>query len=104
MGYFRSIFRRQCVNLALLAVLTGLVLNCLLGPDGPRVMVSLAQERALLLAENERLQAENGRLGVQINKLRSDPAYLQQIIRQQLGYARPDEFVYYFRSDGTSLQ
>ncbi len=79
-----------------------LSLNGLFGPGGPRDLKDLSRERVRLLAENDQLRGENVRLTAQIQKLRSDPAYVQKIIRQELGYARPDEFVYYFRSSGPS--
>jgi cell division protein FtsB len=99
-----SLLRRQGLNLILAAVLAALTLNCLFGPEGPRDLVGLSRDRARILTENDQLRAENGRLIIQIGKLRSDSSYLQRMIRQQLGYARPDEFIYYFRSNRPSGQ
>lgn len=104
MGRIASLLRRQGLNLLLAAVLAALSLNCLFGPDGPRDLIALSRERAHLLTENDHLRADNAHLAAQISKLRSDSTYLQRMIRQQLGYARPDEFVYYFRSNGPSGQ
>ena len=42
-----------------------------------------AQER---LREQERV----------LERLRSDPAYVDKVIRKKLGYAEPDEFIYRF--------
>ena len=104
MGGLSSLLRRQGLNLILAAVLAALILNCLFGPEGPRDLIGLSRERVRLLAENDQLRADNLQLTAQIGKLRSDSNYLQRMIRQQLGYARPDEFVYYFHSNSPSGQ
>jgi cell division protein FtsB len=31
-----------------------------------------------------------------LERLRSDPAYVERVIRRRLGYAKPDEFVFRF--------
>ena len=55
-----------------------------------------------LIAENERLKAENALLETQASRLRNDDIYVQRVIREEFGYARPDEFVYRFRSTDPS--
>jgi cell division protein FtsB len=104
MRHLSLLLRRHGVNLILFAVLAALSLNCLLGPQGPGDLIGLSHERARLLVENDQLRAENTRLGGQINKLRSSSSYVQRVIRQQLGYARPDEFIYYFHTNSSSDQ
>jgi cell division protein FtsB len=99
-----SVIRRHGLNLILAAVLAALALNCSFGPAGPRDLIGLSRERSRLLTENNQLRTENTQLAAQIVKLRSDQSYLQRKIRQELGYARPDEFVYYFRSNNSSGQ
>ena len=104
MGGLTSFLRRHGLNLILAAILAALSLNCLFGPEGPRDLIGLSRERARLLTENDQLRSDNARLTAQIGKLRSDSNYLERMIRQQLGYARPDEFIYYFRANGPSGQ
>jgi cell division protein FtsB len=104
MGSLSSALRRWSLNLILAGLLAALIVNCLCGPQGPRDLIGLSRERARLLAENDQLRGENARLTLELEKLRSDPKYVQRLIRQELGYARPDEFVYYFRSNGPSGQ
>ncbi|MCU0792402.1 MAG: septum formation initiator family protein [Opitutaceae bacterium] len=45
------------------------------------------------LAEVERRLAEQE---VVLERLRTDPAYVETVIRRRLGYAKPDEFVFRF--------
>ena len=53
-----------------------------------------ANERRLAEAEN-RLQAQEKYL----DQLRHDPALVERIIRQKLGYARTQEFVFRFEEE-----
>jgi cell division protein FtsB len=53
-------------------------------------------------ADNQRRLAEaEAKLHEQeqiLERLRTDPAYVDKIIRQQLGYARPDQFIFRFEN------
>jgi cell division protein FtsB len=80
----------------LVTLLGALVLNCVYGPLGPRDLLVLRRLRSNLTATRDRMVADNAQLKQQIIRLRSDDAYLQRLIRQQLGYARADEYVYRF--------
>jgi cell division protein FtsB len=47
----------------------------------------------------------NGELAERTQRLQSDDAYLQRLIRRELGYARADELIYRFpRSDPSGDQ
>lgn len=68
--------------------------------------VSLWQTRAEYLqlraqeeASRRRLADAEQRLREQeqiLTRLRTDPAYVERVIRRQLGYAKPDEFIFRF--------
>ncbi|HZP61420.1 MAG TPA: septum formation initiator family protein [Opitutaceae bacterium] len=68
--------------------------------------VSLWQTRAEYLqlrareeANRRRLDEAEQRLREQeevLVRLRTDPAYVERVIRRQLGYAKPDEFIFRF--------
>lgn len=68
--------------------------------------VSLWQTRAEYLqlraqeeASRRRLAEAELRLREQeqiLTRMRTDPAYVERVIRRQLGYARPDEFIFRF--------
>ena len=88
--------RREWLSLILGAVLVALVTNCLTGTLGPRDLLALRRHRVQLESTRDRLLVENTQLKARLAKLRSDDTYLQRLIRQELGYARADEFVYLF--------
>jgi cell division protein DivIC len=55
-----------------------------------RAQEAVSQRR---LAEAEQRLRDQQQILV---RLRTDPAYVERIIRQQLGYAKPDEFIFRF--------
>jgi cell division protein FtsB len=92
-----SIFlRRAWLSIALGALLTVLIISCLVAPLGPRDLALLREHRARLETVRDRLLVANGELAERTQRLQSDDAYLQRLIRRELGYARPDELVYRF--------
>ena len=62
---------------------------------GQLQQVEAANRRRLAEAQ-ERLKNEERVL----ERLRSDPAYVDRVIRMKLGYAKPDEFIFRFEDDG----
>lgn len=58
-----------------------------------------AQVRQSEIRTRQRLAAVETKLAEQelvLERLRSDPAYVERVIRRRLGYAKPDEFVFRF--------
>lgn len=54
---------------------------------------SIESEDARRLAEAEaRLQAQE----IVLDRLRHDPSYVERVIRRDLGYARPNEYLFRF--------
>ena len=90
--------RRNWPSLIPGALLAGLLGSSLRPDQGPRLLLSLTQLRVGLTAENQALRDQNAQLELRLAKLQSDDPYLERLIRQEFGYARPDEFVYHFRS------
>ena len=80
----------------LAVVLIGLVLNGLWGSVRPRDLLVLRRHSAVLTAERDELLLDNAAFCNRIARLKSDDAYLQKLIRQELGYVRPGEIVYRF--------
>src|SRR5512143_2167684 len=97
MAKLSMLLRRFWLNLILSGVLVLLAISCLVAPLGPHDLAQLRQHRAALEASRNRLLADNARLATLTQRLQSDDAYLQRMIRRELGYARADELVYRFR-------
>jgi len=83
--------------LSVLLVAAGL--NFLIAPRGLRDLLVLQHHRARLEAERERQLADNRSLQSTLENLQSNDAYLQRLIRKELGYARPNELIYRFSTD-----
>src|SRR5437879_2398763 len=92
------VMRRWWLNLILGALLVLLVVSCIAAPLGPRDLALLRHHRTQLEAVRDRLIADNAELATRTQRLQSDDAYLQRLIRRELGYARADELVYRFPS------
>ena len=90
------VIRREWLSLTLGAILGALILNCIYGPLGPHDLLILRRHRAHLTVQRDQLLAENAELKERVRRLHVDDAYLQRLVRQELGYARADEFVYRF--------
>jgi cell division protein FtsB len=70
---------------------------------GDRGILNLVDKRRrvdALRAELEELRAENARLSSEITALRTSPRAIEQIAREELGLARPDETVFSIREEG----
>jgi cell division protein DivIC len=64
-----------------------------------------SQLKQVEAANRRRLAEEKQRLEDQeriLQRLRSDPQYVDRVIRMKLGYAKPDEYIYRFENDGAT--
>jgi cell division protein FtsB len=93
--------RSQWLTALLVILVGGLVLDGIFGSSGPRDLLVLRQHGALLANERDKLVIDNTALRERIVRLRSDDTYLQRLIRLELGYARPGEFVFRFARPDT---
>jgi cell division protein FtsB len=96
MAKVTSWIRRVWLSLILAAILALLFISCVVAPLGPRDLALLRQRRSQLQAVRDSLLADNAELAARTQRLQSDDAYLQRLIRRELGYARPNELIYRF--------
>jgi cell division protein FtsB len=96
MAKLSMMVRRMWLSLILGAVLMLLAISCIVAPLGPRDLAQLREHRVKLEAVRDRLIADNAQLAARTQRLQSDDALLQRLIRGELGYARGDELVYRF--------
>lgn len=81
--------------LALIALIMGFAL---FGDRGVIHMLQLGNHKAVLLEELDTLKQKNSALGQEIDALRSDRGYIEQVARTELGMVREDELVFQFAS------
>ena len=85
--------RRLVVAAVAVVVAGGLVLY---GGSGAFRVRAMQQEIRQLETELAALRAQNEKLTATIDKLRHDPAYIEKIAREELGYVREGETVLKF--------
>ena len=90
----------QVLNAALLLAIMGVAASALIGEHGVAHLVRLRAERRALGQTAFTLLQRNQRLRREIDRLRNDDLYLEELGRRQLGLVRPNEFVYRFRRNG----
>jgi cell division protein FtsB len=92
---------RRRLFLLVCTLLLGLLLISLSGDGSLIRLYRLSRQRAVLLEEIERLQAENVRLRREVGALRQDETRIEEIARVRLGLVRPREVVYRFAPPAT---
>jgi cell division protein FtsB len=92
--------RRRAATLASLIALIALVVASLFGDRGMLHLIAQKERAEALAREIEDLREENRRLARDIAALKSDPAAIERLAREELGLARPGETVFLIRESG----
>jgi cell division protein FtsB len=79
---------------AFFAVVAAVIGSLSLSEAGVMRSRGLMEKKRLLEAENQRLEAENIQLSTRLERIRSDPGYLEDEARKKLGLVRPDEVIF----------
>jgi cell division protein FtsB len=66
------------------------------GPYGALKYYGVANELNEILTQNEQLRETNTALRQEINKLKKDPVYLEEVARRQFGLIKKNEVIYEF--------
>lgn len=66
------------------------------GPYGALKYYGVTNELNEILAQNEQLREANTALRQEINKLKKDPVYLEEVARRQFGLIKKNEVIYEF--------
>ncbi len=101
----RFLFLRTLRLSAILGLYVALGISTVFGGRGLLHLRGLAQEREVLEAGAFALLRENEALRDCIGRLETDDAFLETIVREELGFVRPGEVVYRFdapTSDATA--
>ena len=89
--------RRKTLQLLLGFVTLVLVINALVGERGLMETIRARKQYGELVASIDRLRTENTRLRENARRLRSDPATIEALARQELGLIKPGEVLFIIR-------
>ena len=71
-----------------------LVINALVGERGLMETLRARKQHQELVGSIERLRTENARLRDEARRLRTDPATIEALARQELGLIKPGEMLF----------
>jgi len=92
-GQMRSFLRRN-LTWFLIAGLTLLVLQDIFGTHGVVAMRRSQEQAADIQKEIDHLNEENQKLQDHVKSLKSDPAAIERVAREDMGLARPGEYIF----------
>lgn len=87
-------FLRRNLNWFLIAALGALLLQDIFGTHGVLAMRRSQQEAAEIRRKIDQLDAENQKLQDRVKSLKTDPATIEKIAREEMGLARPGEYIF----------
>lgn len=89
--------RRKVVVLGALILISALAVFVIFNRNGVLNYLSLRRETESLRVEVDSLEAVRDSLAVEVERLRTDPAYIERMIREILGWGRPGEMIIRFQ-------
>lgn len=87
-------FFRQHLSWLLCAALALLLLQDIFGTHGLIAMRRSQREAQQVQKEISQMNAENRQLQERVQALKSDPAAIERIAREEMGLARPGEYIF----------
>jgi cell division protein FtsB len=85
--------RRKIIVAIAVAVLFNLILLIVFGDNGLVEMQRLRQKERSMVQQNETLARENVSLYRTIGRLKSDPAFIESVARNELGMIGKDDVI-----------
>ena len=80
------------ISIAILLI-AALCFFIIVSEHGLADLIFLKQERSKLVEKSERLTRENLSIGIEIDRLKHDPEYIENIARKELGMIGEDEVI-----------
>ena len=74
-------------------LLAALLFFIIISEHGLADLVLLRQERGKLVEKTEQLTRENHSISIEIDRLKNDPKYIENIARKELGMIGEDEII-----------
>ena len=96
--------RRRTLQMLLIFVTLVLVINALVGERGLMETLRARRQHADLVASIDKLKAENARLREDARRLRTDPATIEALARQELGLIKPGEMLFIIKDAKPAAQ
>jgi cell division protein FtsB len=90
--------RRRTLHMLLVFVTLVLVINALVGERGLMETLRARKQHQELVGSIERLRTENARLRDEARRLRTDPATIEALARQELGLIKPGEMLFIIKN------
>ena len=87
-------FLRRNVTLFLAAALVLLLVQDIFGTHGVLAMRRAQKEATHVRQEIDRINSENRQLQDDVKDLKSDPQAIERIAREEMGLARPGEYIF----------
>jgi cell division protein FtsB len=87
-------FLRRNINWFLAIALAWLLLQDVFGTHGVLAMHRSKQDAARVQKEIDGIDKENQQLESGVKSLKSDPSAIEKIAREEIGLARPGEFIF----------
>jgi cell division protein FtsB len=87
-------FLRRNANLFLAAALALLLLQDVFGTHGVLAMRRAQKEAATVKQEIDQINEENRQLQDRVKSLKDDPQAIERIAREEMGLARPGEYIF----------
>ena len=87
-------FLRRNASLFLAAALVLLLIQDIFGTHGVLAMRSAQKEAVRVQQEIDRVNNENRELQDKVKALKSDPQAIEHIAREEMGLARPGEYIF----------
>lgn len=86
--------RNQGIVLSIVALfLCSLLFFIIFSENGLTDLNILKQEKAELILENQRIAEKNQTLSIEIDRLKNDPEYIENVARRELGMIGKDEMI-----------
>jgi len=80
------------ISIAIL-MLAALFFFVIVSEHGLADLIFLKREQVKLIEENERLTRENLSISIEIDRLKHDPEYIENVARKELGMIGEDEVI-----------
>jgi len=87
-------FLRRNATLFLAAALVLLLIQDVFGTHGVLAMRRAQKEATRVRQEIDRINGENRQLQNNVKELKSDPQAIERIAREEMGLARPGEYIF----------